>query len=122
VVLEKTSPGEQRTKAAGDLAAAVTALGKLPPDPKNPRLPPIRSLIARLQPAYHDEKYAVLQAGLAAVLAELHRVSHEIYKPDELARAFTVAKYRANHPAANAAAEAIVIYPTNRPGAPGFNP
>jgi tetratricopeptide (TPR) repeat protein len=121
-VLEKTSPGEQRTKSAGDLAAAVTALGKLPPDPKNPRLPPIRSLIARLQPAFHDEKYAALQAGLAAVLAELHRVSHEIYKPDELARAFTVAKYRANHPAANAAAEAIVIYPTNRQGAPGFSP
>ncbi len=121
-VLEKTSPGEQRTKAAAELTAAITALGKLLPDPKNPRLPPIRSLIARLQPAFHDEKYVPLQAGLAAVLAELHRVSHELYKPDELARAFTVAKYRANHPAANAAAEAIVIYPTNRPGAPGFNP
>lgn len=120
--LNKTNPIEQRTKAAADLVAAITAYGKLPPDPKNPRLPPIRSLLARFQPAFHDEKDATLQAELAAVLAELHRVSHEIYKPDELARADTAAKFRAKNPAANAAAEAIVIYPTNRPGAPGFKP
>jgi hypothetical protein len=30
--------------------------------------------------------------------------------------------YRAKNPAANAAAEAIVLYPTNRPGAPGLVP
>jgi hypothetical protein len=53
-----------------------------------------------------------VQTSLAAVLSELHRISHGMYKPDELARAATTRKYREKNPAANAAAEAIVIYPT----------
>jgi hypothetical protein len=65
------------------------------------------------------EQDAGAQASLAAALAALHRESHAMYKPDELAREI-VQRYRQKHPAANAAAEAIVIYPTNRPGAPGL--
>jgi tetratricopeptide (TPR) repeat protein len=122
VILQKTGSQEQKTKAAADLAAAVTALSRIPPDPKNPKLPLIRSLLASFGPAFHEEKDTVVQAGIATVLAELHRISHEIYKPDELARAYTATKYRKSHPAANASAEAIVVYPTSRPGAPGFGP
>jgi hypothetical protein len=49
-----------------------------------------------------------------------------IFAPDDNARNLTVQKYRATHPAANAAAEAIVIYPTepNQPkghARPGFD-
>jgi hypothetical protein len=60
-----------------------------------------------------------VQTALAAVLAALHRESHAMYKPDELARE-VVQRYREKNPAANAAAEAIVIYPTDRAGAPGL--
>jgi hypothetical protein len=42
-----------------------------------------------------------------------------MYKPDELAPHIRQ-RYREKHPAANAAAEAIVIYPTDREGAPGL--
>src|SRR5262249_34296154 len=117
-VVQKGSRAQNRIKAAADLAAAVTALGKQAPDPHNPKLPPIRALFTQLQPAYHDEKEPAVQAAIAAVLADLHLVSHTIYKVDELARSRAAQEYRVHHPAANAAAEAIVMYPTNRPGAP----
>ena len=45
---------------------------------------------------------------------------HALLKPDDIARARTAALYRAKNPAANHAAEAIVIYPTRRPGSPEF--
>ncbi|GIW84275.1 MAG: hypothetical protein KatS3mg106_788 [Gemmataceae bacterium] len=65
-----------------------------------------------MRTAYHAEKDPATQTSLAAVLSELHRIAHGMYKPDELARAATTRKYREKNPAANAAAEAIVIYPT----------
>jgi len=55
-------------------------------------------------------------------MANLHQVSYSFYTPDDVARSRATAEYRRNHPAANAAAEAIVLYPTNRPGAPGLAP
>ncbi|HSQ54371.1 MAG TPA: hypothetical protein VLM40_01395, partial [Gemmata sp.] len=116
---KKGSPANQRAKAAAELEAAVTALGREKPDPKRPRLPTIRALILQLRPAYHDEQDAAAQRALASALAALHRESHAMYKPDELAP-YIRQKYREHHPAANAAAEAIVIYPTDRKGAPGF--
>jgi tetratricopeptide (TPR) repeat protein len=117
VVKKETQP-EERVKAAADLAAGVTALGKLPPDPKHPRLPTVRALLNQLRPAFHEEQEPTVQAAIGAVLAELHLLSHTLYKPDELAHSRATQKYRDSHPAANAAAEAIVVYPTNRPGAP----
>jgi tetratricopeptide (TPR) repeat protein len=121
-LLERTKSVEERLLVATELAGAITSLGMQPPEPKNPKLPPIRTLLERLRPAFHEEQNLTLQAALAAVLAELHRVSHAIYKPDELARADTAAKYRQTHPAANAAAEAIVIYPTNLSSRTGGTP
>jgi hypothetical protein len=115
---KERSPAE-RAASAAELEAAITAIGREKPDPKRPRLPTFRPLVTQLQAAYHAEQDSGAQASLAAALAALHRESHAMYKPDELARE-VVQKYRENHPAANAAAEAIVIYPTNRPGAPGL--
>ena len=54
--------------------------------------------------------------------ATLHRQLHERYRPDDNAtdRAISIAR-RANK-AADHAAQAIVIYPLQRPGAPGWSP
>jgi tetratricopeptide (TPR) repeat protein/uncharacterized membrane protein len=52
--------------------------------------------------------------------AEKHRALHATYKPDDNARDRAVAIARMNDPAANHAAEAIVIYDLQRPGAPGL--
>ena len=75
------------SRTARPLIAAITAFGKLAPDPKAPRLPTIRALIDKLRPAYHDEQDPAAQTAIAAALANLHLVSHTLYKPDELARA-----------------------------------
>jgi tetratricopeptide (TPR) repeat protein len=121
-LLDKSLALETRVANGAVLVPAVLAYGKAPPDPQAPRLPTIRSLISRLSPAYHDEQDPTARKVIAATLANLHLVSHTLYTPDELARARATAVYRAKNPAANAAAEAIVLYPTNRPGAPGLAP
>ncbi len=46
--------------------------------------------------------------------AEEHRVLHARYKPDDNARDLAINKARQKYPAANHAAEAVVIYPLNR--------
>jgi len=48
--------------------------------------------------------------------AERHRLLYARYKPDENARDTTVSKHRMSNPAANHAAEAVVIYPLQRAG------
>jgi len=48
--------------------------------------------------------------------AETHRKLYEIYKPDDDARSTAVAKARTRYPAANNAAEAVVIYDLHRTG------
>jgi len=55
-------------------------------------------------------------------LAEQHRALHERYKPDDNAGDEAVAIARERYPHANAAAEAVVIYPLRRPGAPELPP
>jgi hypothetical protein len=56
---------------------------------------------------------------MAGLMVQGHRLAHTLYKPDDLARARTTTAFRAKHPAANAAAEAIVLYPTA--GTPSWN-
>jgi tetratricopeptide (TPR) repeat protein len=51
---------------------------------------------------------------------EEHRQLHARYKPDDNARDRAVKAARKRYPAANHAAEAVVIYPLDRPGAPGL--
>ena len=121
-LVKKGEPTESRVKTASELAAMVLVFGQSPPDPARPKLPTLRAPIVQLRPAFHDEQNAELQRAIAAAMANLHLVSHTLYTPDELARSRSTAEYRRTHPAANAAAEAIVVYPTNRPGAPGLAP
>ncbi len=52
--------------------------------------------------------------------AKEHHLAHLRYKPDDNARDLAVNKARKDNPAANHAAEALVIYPLHRPGAPGL--
>ncbi|RPI77472.1 MAG: hypothetical protein EHM42_13790 [Planctomycetaceae bacterium] len=47
---------------------------------------------------------------------------HLRYKPDDTAQGVAVNAARLKYPAANLAAEPLVIYPLNRPGAPGLPP
>jgi tetratricopeptide (TPR) repeat protein len=108
------------------LAAALTLVRDVPeycrqplsdggkPAKLSPHLPTVLALIARVRPAFEAEKDDGVQAALADALATLHQEAHAIYKPDDNARDYTVRKYRAAHPAANHAAEAIVIYPTTK--------
>jgi hypothetical protein len=49
--------------------------------------------------------------------AAYHRAKYETYRPDDNARDLAIAKARAASPAANHAAEAVVIYDLRRPGA-----
>jgi tetratricopeptide (TPR) repeat protein len=110
--LSDSPNGSDRRERLAQLHGAVIAWSQRAPDPRAPRLPTLRLALQRLRAAYHAEKDPAVQTSLAAVLSELHRISHGMYKPDELARAATTRKYREKNPAANAAAEAIVIYPT----------
>jgi tetratricopeptide (TPR) repeat protein len=112
--------GETKLEAIADLAAGLDVFVSKPTDPQKPKLPTLRTLIVRVREAFQAEKDDGARAALAQVQAVLHLKAHAIFKPDELARSRTAQEYRAKHPAANAAAEAIVIYPTRRPGAPGF--
>jgi tetratricopeptide (TPR) repeat protein/uncharacterized membrane protein SirB2 len=111
---------EARLGAIAALSEGLETYVRKPTDPLKPKLPTLRTLIVKIREAYHAESDPPTQAALAQLQAALHREAHAIFKPDELARSRTSQEYRKKHPAANAAAEAIVIYPTRREGAPGF--
>jgi hypothetical protein len=81
------------------------------PPKLNPKLPTVKQLIPQARTAFR-EATGDTRLALAQVLATLHNDSNEAYKPDDLARSFAQTAYRRSHPAANNAAEAIVIYPT----------
>ncbi len=51
-----------------------------------------------------------------------HAELHGYYKPDDNAQDYAVAQARLRYPAANKAAEAVVIYELQRSGAPGLSP
>ena len=53
-------------------------------------------------------------------LAKTYQKNHQRYKPDDNASELAVKKAREKYPAANHAAEALVIYPLQRRGAPGY--
>lgn len=103
---------DRRLQAAQMLCQAIVGFGRLPTQPDKPKLPTWLALLRRCRPVYdaHDEG---LQAAAAKVLGCLYRQTHAIYKPDDNAADRAVRIYRENHPAAAAASQAIVIYPTN---------
>jgi len=76
----------------------------------------------------YDAEYAPAHYGLFQVYEQLgdttlaaeHRALHEKYRVDDNARDHAVSAARRRDPAANHAAEEIVIYDLQRPGAPGL--
>jgi tetratricopeptide (TPR) repeat protein len=109
---------EARLATAGRLIRDMPVFASQPladgksPATLYPKLPAIRSMMAQLQPAFLRETNDSAREAMSAVLAQLHREAHAVFKPDEVARSRTVTEYRRKNPAANHAAEAIVIYPT----------
>ena len=93
------------------IAACSQLLVGIPKLPA-PRLASIREAFVKLRPAFHAEADPEMKEALAATLAVLHRESHAIYKPDEIARSTATQIYRQKNPIANYAARDRVIYPT----------
>jgi tetratricopeptide (TPR) repeat protein len=120
---DKLRDGKQskaaRVAAADELAAALSQLQDEPVVQSGPKRFRFEALMRQFSPVFLQEQDADLRAAEAQVLARVHGVAHATYKPDEIANAKATRVYRQNHPAANHAAEAIVIYPLNRAGAPG---
>jgi tetratricopeptide (TPR) repeat protein len=98
-------PADKRAEACGALVAGV-------PTMPAPKLAAIREALGKLRPAFHGESDPAVQTALAAALSVLHRESHAIFKPDEVAQANATRIYREKNPIANYAARARVIYPT----------
>jgi tetratricopeptide (TPR) repeat protein len=101
---------EARRRAAAELGAAVEDFGHRPTDPERPKLPVLQALREQCRKLYLDRGDPQMQTAAAHVLGEVHRAMHAIYKPDENAKDRTVALYRATHPAAREASQALVIY------------
>lgn len=118
--------GQSSRSDASRIAAAERLARSLPGflagerEPFESRVATLVDLLARVRPVYTStlNNAPELNRAVAGVLHALHRELHSIYKPDDNARE-AVATYRKNHPAANHAAQSIVIYPLNRAGAPG---
>lgn len=72
-------------------------------------------------PAHYNLQLLYRQLGDSERAAQ-HAESHARYKPDDNARDRAVALARARYPAANHAAERLVIYSLQREGAPGLPP
>ncbi|HZT81271.1 MAG TPA: tetratricopeptide repeat protein, partial [Gemmataceae bacterium] len=108
------APREERLEAAAKLATGVEAYGRAPFQPKKPKAPTFRALLEKCRPVAEGGDDALLRAAAYRVLGRVHRQLHGVYKIDEHAKNVAVQTYRKNHPAADAAAEAVVIYRTDR--------
>jgi tetratricopeptide (TPR) repeat protein len=104
-----------RREAAVQLARAIVLLGAEPVSATQPKRTRFELLLAQIEPYFHRESDADLKPAAAYVLDALHHELWKIFKPDDHAQNQAVQKYRAKHPAANHAAESIVIYSLNRP-------
>ncbi|MHB1423740.1 MAG: multiheme c-type cytochrome [Gemmataceae bacterium] len=109
-LLDDKADKEARRLAAGRLARTATALGAEPVSATRPKRPRFELLLARIEPYFHRESNAELREAAAYVLSRLHLELFQIFKPDELAQSRAMREYRVAHPAANHAAETIVIY------------
>ncbi len=103
------------------LREAIAYMQANPGTAKVPHLPMMRNIWLEVSKGWSNgQGDAQLLAQLEPLLADAHRLAHKLYKPDDLARSKTTTMYRAKNPAANAAAEAIVIYPTDRPAGKAY--
>ncbi|HKI34878.1 MAG TPA: multiheme c-type cytochrome [Gemmataceae bacterium] len=114
------APADQRKAAAAELGPALEAFSAKSPDLKEPKLPFITDAIKQARKTFQDDPDAGVRTAAALVLGRLHLAAHAVYKPDDNAKDTTTKKYRETHPAANSAAKALIVYPLQRQGAPGF--
>jgi tetratricopeptide (TPR) repeat protein len=117
----KTGAKGQPVQAAAKLARAIPGFLKAKRDPFESRLVTLVDILPPMRTAYRERASREPEFGnaVASVLNVLHRELHLMYKIDDNARE-SVAIHRRNNPAANHAAQSIVIYPLNRDGAPGL--
>jgi tetratricopeptide (TPR) repeat protein len=120
VLLDGKADKTARLQGADRLARAITALGGEPVSASHPKRIRFEILRNQIAPYFHRETDADLQAAAAHVLDKLHGELHAIFKPDDIAQSRAVQEHRKKHPAANHAAEPVVIYPLNRKDAPGL--
>jgi hypothetical protein len=100
--------GESAAKRSQACGMLVAGLSTMPA----PRLATIREAFKSLRPVFWQETDSNVRESLAAAMAVLHRESHSIYKPDEIANSRATQIYRESHPEANYTSRARVIYPT----------
>ena len=105
--------------AARELARALEAFAQKPPKLGEPKLPFVTDAIKQARKVFQDDPDSAHRAAAAHVLGRLHLVAHAVYRPDDLAKNVTQ-KYRDQHPPANNAAKALIVYPLQRDGAPGL--
>ena len=113
-LLDGKAESSARLEAAARLAQAVSALGERAGFRDATEAPRCETLLAQIEPYFHQESDASLKAAAAHVLDRLHQEMHAIFKPDDIAQSRAVQAHREKHPAADHAAESIVIYPLNR--------
>jgi hypothetical protein len=115
-----TVTSEARAAAAATVASRIPAFLGGERDRFVSRLSTLVELLSHARVGYHGVDSASDDSkSVAGLLHVLHRELHLIYKLDDNARE-AVAIHRQNNSAANHAAQSIVIYPLNRPGAPGL--
>ncbi len=120
IFADPKEPADRRYHAGLLLAKEIVKWGDKPADPKQPKMLVIQALIEECAPVFHQQEKRELIPLAALVLGELHFLAHGIFKPDDNAADRTIALYRQDHPAAAKASQPIVIYPLNRPDAPGL--
>jgi hypothetical protein len=113
LLLDTNIPASQRTKPAHQYRAELVHLNRQPLDVYNPRLPMLHNHVRRLTAAYNKERDPNEKSVLATALSATHQQIHSLLKPDELAKTRAIRTYRSKHPAASAAADPIVLYPTD---------
>ena len=107
-------PLEARLQAAVKLSQDLEICRTQPSRPAQPKLPLLLAVSADCRAVYRESAPPALAAAAAHLLGKLHLQAHSIYKPDDIAESRSKQLYRAGHPAANNAAEAIVIYPLQK--------
>ncbi|HJT79386.1 MAG TPA: multiheme c-type cytochrome, partial [Gemmataceae bacterium] len=91
---------ELRLRRAETLAEEITAFGRAPTKPNEPKLPKLLAVRRLCLDVYRNGEDAGLRAAAAHVLGAVHREAHAIYKPDDNAADRAVSIYRGKHPAA----------------------
>ena len=122
--LAKARSNDRIVRLATELAKGIVAYAhpdaQREPFQGKPDL--LQELLRQARGLYEKRKHRQDEAtqALAWLLATLHQELHGLYLPDPEARNRAIAIYRAKNPAADHAAEGVVIYSLHREDAPGL--